>query len=94
MQDTSSQHAYGFLTRPEVQFLDAAVERLIPTDELGPGARDAGVTRIVLATSYRADTFRAFMDDADLGIEVVIAGLLPAHDVAALERAAKERAAG
>ena len=36
-------------------------------------ARDAGVTRIVLATSYRADTFRAFMDDADLGIEVVIA---------------------
>lgn len=36
-------------------------------------ARDAGVTRIVLATSYRADVFRAFMDDADLGIEVVIA---------------------
>lgn len=36
-------------------------------------ARDAGVTRIVLATSYRADVFTAFMDDADLGIEVVIA---------------------
>lgn len=36
-------------------------------------ARDAGVTRIVLATSYRADVFRAFMDSADLGIEVVIA---------------------
>ncbi len=36
-------------------------------------ARDAGVTRIVLATSYRADVFRAFMDTADLGIEVVIA---------------------
>ena len=47
MQDTSSQHAYGFLTRPEVQFLDAAVERLIPTDELGPGARDAGVTAYI-----------------------------------------------
>ena len=44
MQDTANQRAYGFLTRPEVQFLDAAVERLIPTDELGPGARDAGVT--------------------------------------------------
>jgi gluconate 2-dehydrogenase gamma chain len=44
MQDTSNQYAYGFLTRPEVQFLDAAVERLIPADELGPGARDAGVT--------------------------------------------------
>lgn len=36
-------------------------------------ARDAGVTRIVLATSYRADVFREFMDEADLGIEVVIA---------------------
>ena len=36
-------------------------------------ARDAGVTRIVLATSYRADVFKAFVDDADLGIEVVIA---------------------
>ena len=37
-------HAFGYLTQPEVRFLDAAVERLIPTDELGPGARDAGVT--------------------------------------------------
>jgi mannose-1-phosphate guanylyltransferase len=36
-------------------------------------ARDAGVTRIVLATSYKAETFRAFIDDNDLGIEVVIA---------------------
>ena len=37
-------HAYGFLTQPEVRFLNAAVERLIPTDELGPGGRDAGCT--------------------------------------------------
>ena len=36
-------------------------------------ARDAGVTRIVLATSYKAEVFRAFIEDADLGIEVVIA---------------------
>lgn len=36
-------------------------------------ARDAGVTRIVLATSYRADVFREFIDDTDLGIEIVIA---------------------
>jgi mannose-1-phosphate guanylyltransferase len=36
-------------------------------------ARDAGVTRIVLATSYRAEVFRDFMDAADLGIEIVIA---------------------
>jgi gluconate 2-dehydrogenase gamma chain len=37
-------NAYGYLTQPEIRFLDAAVERLIPTDELGPGGRDAGVT--------------------------------------------------
>jgi len=37
-------NAFGYLTPPEIAFLDAAVERLIPTDELGPGARDAGVT--------------------------------------------------
>ena len=36
-------------------------------------ARDAGVDRIVLATSYRADVFAEFIEDADLGIEVVIA---------------------
>ena len=36
-------------------------------------ARDAGVTRIILGTSYRADVFRTFIDDNDLGIEVVIA---------------------
>jgi mannose-1-phosphate guanylyltransferase len=36
-------------------------------------ARDAGVTRIVLATSYKAETFREFIDGTDLGIEVVIA---------------------
>ncbi len=28
-------------------FLDAAVDRLIPADELGPGAREAGVTRFI-----------------------------------------------
>ena len=44
MPNTAHSEAYGFLTRPEAQFLDAAVERLIPTDELGVGARDAGVT--------------------------------------------------
>ena len=40
----SALHAYGYLTQPEIRFLDAAVERLIPTDDLGPGAKDAGVT--------------------------------------------------
>jgi gluconate 2-dehydrogenase gamma chain len=44
MAESAALHAYTYLTGAEVRFLDAAVERLIPTDELGPGARDAGVT--------------------------------------------------
>ena len=40
----SSPHAYGYLTLPEIRFLDAAVSRLIPADELGPGAKEADVT--------------------------------------------------
>lgn len=41
---SSQTHAYAYLTQPEVRFLDAAAARLIPADELGPGAREAGVT--------------------------------------------------
>ncbi len=44
MAESALRHAYGYLTQPEIGFLDAAVERLIPTDNLGPGAKDAGVT--------------------------------------------------
>jgi gluconate 2-dehydrogenase gamma chain len=44
MAESTILNAYGYLTQPEIRFLDAAVERLIPTDELGPGGRDAGVT--------------------------------------------------
>ncbi len=36
-------------------------------------ARDAGVTRIILGTSYKAEVFREYIDANDLGIEVVIA---------------------
>jgi gluconate 2-dehydrogenase gamma chain len=39
----SVPEAYAFFTRPEAAFVEAAVERLIPVNELGPGARDAGV---------------------------------------------------
>jgi gluconate 2-dehydrogenase gamma chain len=35
--------AYTFLTEPESAFVEAAVERLIPPDALGPGGREAGV---------------------------------------------------
>ena len=34
---------YLYFTRPELAFLNAALDRLIPTDKLGPGAREAGV---------------------------------------------------
>ena len=44
MSESTMLNALGYLTAPEIAFLDAAAERLIPTDELGPGARDAGVT--------------------------------------------------
>jgi gluconate 2-dehydrogenase gamma chain len=47
MTESATPSAFGYLTMPEVRFLDAAVERLIPTDELGPGARDAGVTAYI-----------------------------------------------
>lgn len=35
---------FQFLTPDEATFLDAAVSRLIPADDLGPGAKEAGVT--------------------------------------------------
>jgi len=40
-------HAYGYLIQPEIRFLDAAVERLIPADDLGPGAKEADVTYFI-----------------------------------------------
>lgn len=47
MGDSALLNAYSYLTPTEVRFLDAAVERLIPTDELGPGGKDAGVTAYI-----------------------------------------------
>jgi len=38
---------YQYLTQPEIRFLDAAVERLIPADELGAGAKESGVTYFI-----------------------------------------------
>jgi gluconate 2-dehydrogenase gamma chain len=39
----SEPEAYTYLTEPEAALIEAAVERLIPTDALGPGGREAGV---------------------------------------------------
>ncbi len=47
--------AYQFLTPDEAAWLDAAVSRLIPKDELGPGAQELGVTVFIdrqLAGAY------------------------------------------
>ena len=44
MADSEIPHAYAYLTQPEVRFLDAAADRLIPPDDLGPGGREARVS--------------------------------------------------
>jgi gluconate 2-dehydrogenase gamma chain len=41
---SNASHAYQYLPGPEARFLDAAVARLIPADDLGPGAKEADVT--------------------------------------------------
>lgn len=40
-------HAFRFLSAGEARFLDAALARLIPADDLGPGAREADVTSFI-----------------------------------------------
>ena len=44
---STQEHVYRYLTQPEVRFLDAAVARLIPADDLGPGAKEADVTYFI-----------------------------------------------
>lgn len=41
--EAASGHSYHFFTVEEAAFVEAACERLIPEDELGPGAVKAGV---------------------------------------------------
>jgi len=41
------EQAYVYLTPQEVEFVEAAVARLIPADELGPGAKEAGVAYFI-----------------------------------------------
>lgn len=36
-------HAYTFLTAPEAAFIEAAVDRMIPADDLTPGGTECGV---------------------------------------------------
>ncbi len=40
-------HAYTYLTAPEAAFIEAAVDRLIPADDLTPGGTDCGVATFI-----------------------------------------------
>jgi gluconate 2-dehydrogenase gamma chain len=42
-----SVEPHAFLTAPEAAFLEAAVARLVPADDLGPGALEAGAVRYI-----------------------------------------------
>lgn len=42
--DLTTQHVYVYFTPVEAAFIEAAVDRLIPGDDLGPGALEAGVS--------------------------------------------------
>ncbi|HJV85737.1 MAG TPA: gluconate 2-dehydrogenase subunit 3 family protein [Noviherbaspirillum sp.] len=43
LPDTDDPQRYSFFTADELAFINAALDRLIPSDDLGPGARAAGV---------------------------------------------------
>jgi gluconate 2-dehydrogenase gamma chain len=59
-----SAHPLANLTARETEILSAMIDRLIPSDDLGPGALDAGVVRYIdralsEAESDAADAYRA-----------------------------------
>ena len=58
---TNNPDVHHYFTAAEFDFIDAAVERLIPADSLGPGAKEAGVASFIdrqLSGSYgRAETW-------------------------------------
>ncbi len=41
------EEGYSFFTQPEAAFMEAAIGRLIPDDELGPGALEEGVSYFI-----------------------------------------------
>jgi len=66
-QQAAPAQAYIFLNPAEAAFVEAAVERLIPSDEAGPGAKDAGVAllidKAVVADPTLTQPFRAGIAD-------------------------------
>ena len=45
--DNPAAPGTAYFTPEEIAFIDAVVSRLIPNDELGPGAKEAGVTAFI-----------------------------------------------
>jgi gluconate 2-dehydrogenase gamma chain len=45
--DRNAEQPYGFFDKDEAAFIEAAVERMIPADGTGPGARHAGVALFI-----------------------------------------------
>jgi gluconate 2-dehydrogenase gamma chain len=57
--DIAMGQDYQYLTADEAKFIEAAVARLIPADDLGPGAKDAGAALFIdrqLLGAYGAAT--------------------------------------
>lgn len=46
-QPETRLQAYRYFTQPETAFVEAALSRLIPVDDLGPGAKEAGVAYFI-----------------------------------------------
>src|SRR5258706_14140527 len=46
-QPAVTPHTYTFLSPPEAAFIEAAVDRLIPADDLTPGGTDCGVATFI-----------------------------------------------
>lgn len=44
---SKADRVFTFLLPPEAAFVEAAISRLIPLDELGPGAKEAGVAQFI-----------------------------------------------
>ena len=96
---SSAESAYVFFNDPEVAFIKAAVARLIPADELGPGAAEAGVPYFLdrqLASAYGGGAH--FYNQGPFGSETPYQGyqlpLTPAElyrvGIAATDRYCKE----
>ena len=47
LRPAAAPPTYSYLTQPEITFVEAALDRLIPGDALGPGAKEAGVAYFI-----------------------------------------------